>query len=606
MSSERTPVQALTDLHRSYMEGRLDRRALLTRAATLGLTASALSVYTRGIMASAQEATPVTAVLPGGFKSMTREEYKARLSAEYPFITAERPQGGTVILGDTSSSSMTTTNPMFAQNFPTQDLLFTVFDQLANLYPTGGADYVPALADWFEIAEDGVTYTFHLNPNATFHDGTPLTAADVAFSCDAVANPDTGTQYQASFVQTIASYRAVDDHTFETVATSVMPQIVFFGNFFCPVIPKHLWESVPVADWQSDPGSTGQDPSRVIGSGPFKFESLNESEGTASFTRYDGYYDDVAAIEKYIFQTWPDSTAIVEALRGDQLDVYVENVPPSDVEGLQAEENIDVQLLDTYKFAFFGYNLLPDKTPLFQQKEVRQALIYAIDRQSIIDNIMLGFAVLAVGTQPVLSEAYAPEEVTTVYNYDPTKAAQLLDAAGWAVGGDGTREKDGTKLSFEMLYGSGDATQDSIAAAFQDFWKAVGVDGRPSAVDFDTVIVPAATENFDFQVMMLTLDWATPSGDQSAMFGTEFHGAGLNLMGYSNPTYDDLNSQANTLDRDKRRALLIQASDVVNEEAPAGILWFTKDRIAYNVRLQNFVPTVNSLLWTLHYVVVSE
>lgn len=608
MSSANNPVLKLNELHKSFMAGKLDRRTLLLRASALGLTATALAAYTAGIEASAQEATPVTAVLPGGFKSMTREEYKAQLAQDYPFVSAtDATMGGTVILGETASSNLTTVNPMFADNFPTQDINFLMFEQLVGLYPKGGATFVPALADSYEIAEDGKTYTFYLNPNATFHDGTPLTSADLVFSCDAVKNDATGTSYTAAFQDTIASYRAVDDNTFEVVATDVMAQIVFFPNFFNPVIPKHIWESVPVENWKTDPGSTGQDPTRVVGSGPFKFEAISESEGTATLVRNDNYYDDVPNIETLIFQTWPDETAIVEALRAEQVDTYLASVPPADVESIQSEEALEVELYDTYQFSWYGYNLDPVKTPLFQDVAVRRALITAINRPSMIENIQLGYATIARGTQPVLSEAYAPESINNPYDYDPVAAAALLDEAGWVVGADGIREKDGVKLSFQITYGSGSATSDQIVASIQDDWKAIGVDGKPNSVDFDTVMVPALTETFDFEVILLGFDWASPSGDQSGMFGTASYGGGFNAMKYSNPEYDALNDQANReLDPEKRRELLIQATNIVNDDAPVCVLWFRKNRIAYNARMQNFTPTVNGLLWSLPYVIVAE
>jgi peptide/nickel transport system substrate-binding protein len=323
--------------------------------------------------------------------------------------------------------------------------------------------------------------------------------------------------------------------------------------------------------------------------------------------RYDGHYSEPPAIEKYIFQTWPDDTAIIEALRADQLDAYLSNVPPGDVESFQTDENLGLAVYDTYDFTFYGYNLDATKTTLFQEQAVRQALIFAIDRESIVDNVYLGFAAVATGTQPVLSEAYAPDRLTTIYNYDPARASQLLDGAGWLVGGDGIREKDGVKMSFDFMFDAGSATSVSVAAAIQDYWKAIGVDGQPSAVDFDTVIVPAATETFDFRIMMLAIVGGSPSGDQSIIFGSEMRGAGLNLMGYSNPAYDELAAQANVeVDPEKRIELLIQATDIVNEDVPLAALWFPKDRIGYGKRLQNFTPTANGLLWSMPFVTVAQ
>ena len=125
--------------------------------------------------------------------------------------------------------------------------------------------------------------------------------------------------------------------------------------------------------------------------------------------------------------------ALVEALRADELDFIMDPVPPGDVESLREEEHLEVNLYDTYSFGFFAFNLDPEKTPLFQDVKVRQALTYGLDRQAMVDNILLGFGEVANGTQPKLSEAYAPDQDHTVYTYDPEKANALLDEAGWVV-----------------------------------------------------------------------------------------------------------------------------------------------------------------------------
>ncbi|MGD9711953.1 MAG: ABC transporter substrate-binding protein, partial [Thermomicrobiales bacterium] len=239
---EKNPVVQLNDLYAKFMSGEIDRRTLMTRAGTLGLSAMSLATFAKAVPASAQDASPAAAVLPGGFQSMNREEYKARLAEDFPFTAEERATGGTVIFGISQSSSLTTLNPMYANNFPTQDFVLLVFETLWGLYPAGGADLVPALADRYEIAEDGITYTFHLNPDATWHDGTPVTAADVVFSLDAQSNEAVGSQYTGQFNQTVASWEAIDDHTVQITTASVMAQLVFYANAFMPIMPKHIWE----------------------------------------------------------------------------------------------------------------------------------------------------------------------------------------------------------------------------------------------------------------------------------------------------------------------------------------------------------------------------
>ncbi len=613
------PVNKLNELYKQFLDGTIDRRALMLRASTLGLSAAGLSMFMRGVPASAQDATaeasPAAIALPGGFKSMTREEYKAKLAETYPFTAQEQPAGGTLILGSTSSSNMTTVNYFFADNFPTQDICGLMFESLVGVFPDpsqnaqlllDGQFFVPGLADYYEIAEDGKTYTFHLNANATFHDGTPVTAQDVVMVCNAQADEKSGSSYSSQFLATIKSWTAVDDKTFQWETVDVFPQIAVFPNVALPVLPSSIWGDVPVEQWQADPGSTGTDPSRVVGSGPFKFVEINEGEGTTTLARNDDYWDTKAAVDKVIFQVWPDDTAVTEALRAGELDMLMDPVTPADVESLQAEDSLTVDIYDSYQFGFLAYNLDSTKTPLFQDVEVRQALIYALDRQAMVDSILLGFGEVANGTQPTLSEAYAPDQINTVYNYDVDKANQLLDSAGWVVGSDGIRAKDGNKLSFEIMYGAS-SSNDQAASAIQDYWKAVGVEGKPTSVDFDTVLIPAITETFDYQMCMLAFDWASPNGDQSAMFGTSNYGAGFNFMKYSNPEYDTTNDAANrTLDPKERFDLLVKASNIVNDDAPVIINWFRKDRTGYNKRMVNFTPRTGNLLWSLSYVAVSE
>jgi len=616
--SER-PVNKLNELYKEFLTGQIDRRTLMLRASQIGLSAAGLAMFMRGVPASAQDATPEASpaaiALPGGFKSLTREEYKAMLGEVYPFTLEDQPAGGTLILGSTSSSNLTTVNYFFADNFPTQDIDGLMFESLWAVFPDpennselllNGQFFVPGLADYYEIAEDGKTYTFYINENATFHDGTPVTAQDVVMVCDAQANEQSGSSYSTQFISTLKSWTAIDDKTFQWETVDVFPQLVVFPNLALPVLPSSIWGDVPVEEWQTDPGSTGTDPSRVVGSGPFKFVEINEGEGTTTMVRNDDYWDKVPAVETVIFQVWPDDTAVTEALRAGELDMLMDPVTPADVESLQAEDNLNVDVYPSYQFGFFGYNLDPEKTTLFQDVEVRQALIYALDRQALVDSVLLGYGEVANGTQPTLSEAYAPEQINTVYNYDVDKANALLDSAGWVLGSDGVREKDGQKLSFEIMYGAA-STNDQVASAAQDYWKAVGVQAQPTSVDFDTVLVPAITESFDYQMCMLAFDWASPSGDQSAMFGTDSYGAGFNFMKYSNPAYDEANSAASkTLDPKERFDLLVKASNIVNDDAPVIINWFRSDRTGYNKRMVNFTPRTGNLLWSLPYVTISE
>ena len=245
---------------------------------------------------------------------------------------------------------------------------------------------------------------------------------------------------------------------------------------------KHIWESVAPENWASDPGSTGEDLSKVVGTGPFKLTEYDASQGRVVMQKNPDYYDVPATVDEFIFVTSGDETAAIEALRAGAVDFY-ERVPPADVESLEAEELLDVADYETLSFSWYGYNLDPAKTTLFQDVVTRRALFYAIDRQSLVDNIYLGYAEVAQGSQPTISIAYAPDRITTNYTFDPEKAKSLLAAAGWADSdGDGIVEKDGQPLSFEVMYASGSPTTDSVVAAMQEMWLNVGVQATPDHV----------------------------------------------------------------------------------------------------------------------------
>jgi peptide/nickel transport system substrate-binding protein len=420
-----------------------------------------------------------------------------------------------------------------------------------------------------------------------WHDGTPFTSADVQFSADALANPDSGSVYTGSFLDTVESWRAIDDYTFEIVAKE--PKYTFLYDIQTLfVVPKHIWEDVPLADWRTDPGATGADLSRVVGTGPFKLQEWRQGE-SITLARNDDYYDKVPYLDEYVLRLWPDQTAIVNALLNGELDAA--GLEPSDIATVEGTPGIKVAHYPTRGFTYYEFNLDPDVTTKWQDERVRQALLYALDRESIVNDILLGYAEVAQGTQPVVSYAYAPDEIATKYTYDPDKATSLLADAGWIDSdGDGILDKDGEALSFELLYASGSPTSDQIVAYMQDAWSAVGVNATPRSLEFPALI-EATTTNPTFDVALYGFSWDA-SFIQDAMFGCDQYQVGFNDMKYCNPELDEINDQAkHTFDEAERRDLLIEASNIVNDEQPVAVLNFSQGHSAYNDALQNYAPS---------------
>ena len=574
------------------------------------VTLAALASATIGISAvagiAAQEATPAASPMAATFEpvtSITREEYAQQLYAAFPMQEPEA-EGGQILWGEISDIS--TVNVMLGADQPTNPFNSLIFEALTSTSPVDGQP-VPGLADSWDRAADGVTYTFYLNEDAAWHDGTDFTADDVIFSLEAQLNPETGSQYTSTVDAAVASYRKVDDNTVEIVSDG--PRAAFLFDLILPVVAKHIWEDVPASEWATDPGSTGQDPSRVVGTGPFKFVEWVQGDH-ATIERNPDYWDTVSGrepvVDRVTLQVFPDDTTLIQAVRTGQVDFYAD-VPPAEVAGLQSDPALNVQTFPTFDFGFYYMNLDPEKTELFQDKRVREALFRSLDRDAIIGSIFQGLGEVAVGTQSLLSTAYAPDRIENAYEYDLEAARALLDEAGWVDGdGDGIREMDGQPFSFGMTYTEGVGTYEQLVPYMQQQFREIGVDMQPNPVPFPTLL-DAINETHDFDMALLGFSWVADP-DQKAMFACDQYEGGFNAGRYCNPAYDELAYGADReLDPERRLEMLIEASQIVWDDLPIGIYRFGEDTAASTTRLANFYPVdYTYAIWSLPWAFLSN
>jgi len=595
--------ESINELLESLRRGDLSRREFMQRALATGVAVTAATTLVQAAMA--ESATPADAT-PGAAspaaspattgartRSITRDEYLASLHAEYAF---EEPQktGGQVIY--VSTIDMKTVNPAIRSDVAALFVIGNIFSGLVTQSPIDGS-VVPDLADYWELAEDGVTYTFYLNKDARWHDGEPVTADDVVFTFDTVLDETGLTPWRSDVEQVVQSYRAIDSTTFELVAKSPMATFLNKGASLISIMPKHIWESIPVADWGGAPGSTGTDPSQVIGSGPFKFVEWVQNDH-ATIARNEDYWlpDEVPSIDTFTLRVVADSANALQSLTTGENDIA--ELPAAQIDPFKSgNPDMTVDVYDTFRWSFFIPNQDAENAIFFKEREVRQALMYALDRQSIVDDLLAGYAVKADGTQPVISRAYAPDKVTTIYDFDPEKAKSLLEAAGWVDSdGDGVREKDGVKLSMEFPYNASDPTNAQLVTYLQQAWGDVGLEIEPNGLPQQTLIDRIFAN--DFQLSLMGITWTEE--DQGTFFYT---GVGFNLSHYSNPEYDKLNDEQLTeLDDEKRMALIIEQSNILNDDVALGIMYFSKAATASNPRVHNLRPNAYGSTWSIRYV----
>lgn len=587
----------------------LDRRTFLRTSAAVG-AASVATGLTIGELA-AQEATPVaspiaspaaTPVAGETITSITRTEYFAQLKEHFA-IEAPEVTGGEFI--ETVSNDVTSLNPILWGDGYSYRIIVKVFEGLAASSPIDGAIVPNGIAEYWEIAPDGVTYTFHLNENATWHDGTPVTADDVVFTFDAILDDASLSVRKGTVASAVASYRAIDAHTFELVGRA--PSAVFLNDAVSQfgILPKHIWQDVPIAEFGSNSGSTGEDPSRVIGSGPFRFASRSFG-GNVILDRNADYWDpdNAPIIDTYVYNVVVDTAAALASLQTGESDIAP--VSPSQAR-VVIEQNPDLQVLayDSRGLEFYFVQLDPTVSETFTDIRVRQAFLHALDRDLVAETVYDGYAVRADGTQPLISPAYDPDRVTTRYEYDPALAASLLDEAGWTVGSDGIRAKDGKRLSLELPYIQNWTSFDQLVVYLQQAWGEIGVELFPVSTPVQQLLERLAAQ--DFEILLIQWGFSADGGQGSLFRSDAFPPAGSNYEHYSNPEYDRLDTAAQSeLDPEARRELLIDASNIINDEAVIGPVVFTQTIAAGSPRIHNFLPQGWDQHWWFRYTWLSE
>jgi peptide/nickel transport system substrate-binding protein len=290
--------------------------------------------------------------------------------------------------------------------------------------------YIPALArDWSYTAKN-MTFTFTLNHKAKWHDGHPVTAADVVFTIDYFKKHP----YRWVTVDDIERAEARSEH--EVVIYLAKPYAPFISDIggTMPILPRHIWSSV------EDPKKFDT-PEAFIGSGPYVFKDFNKAQGTYLFEAYEEYYQGRPKADRLIYVR--SGKALVSLVTGqvDLANIQPEMAGPLIKKGMEVIENER------------GWNkklMLNHKKFPFDQKRFRQALAYAIDRQEIIDKAHRGFAKPAsYGLLSVDHDMYNPD--TPDYPHNPARARELIESLGYHQSPEGRYIRDGQPLRIELL-----------------------------------------------------------------------------------------------------------------------------------------------------------
>ncbi len=465
-------------------------------------------------------------------------------------------------------------NPLLCQTHEIdQDLCSLLFRGLTRLDPNGRV--VPDLAESWSTTPDGLSYTFRLRQDQLWHDGVPITSEDIAYTVEMLQAPDT-----PAVPDLVELWRSVDMEVLDAQSVRFI-----LNESFAPfldytsigLLPKHIWEGVAPADLASSPLNL-----TPVGSGPMHLVSSSAGMIRLEPSPYGG--GNVPYISALEFYFYPDYPSIYAAYTKGELD-GISRVLSSDLP--LAKERKDLQLFSALESEYVSVvlNLKNPDTPFFQDRAVRQALFYGVNRERLVAEAVSGQGVVASSPIPANSWAYAPGLPT--FAYDPTRAARLLDEAGWIDrDADGVRDKDGRALRFVLLANDDPVRRQLIDQISAD-WRTIGVQAIPQSVSFTGLVSDfLAPRRFDAALVTWSI---TGDPDPFPLWHSSQSGeGGQNYGGWMNDEADTLIQDArSTVDRSKREALYARFQQLFLVDIPALPLYYPVYTYGVSDRVKN-------------------
>jgi peptide/nickel transport system substrate-binding protein len=446
------------------------------------------------------------------------------------------------------------------------------------------------LAKSYDVSPDGLTYTFHLRDDVKFSDGTKLTADDVAFTFTAAADPNYDGPL-GSYIAWIKGYNdynqgsatslsgiVVKDPTTISITLNQKNASATRSLFGFGIISKKYY-----AFNKGDFKKVHSLDLKPIGTGPYKLTAFKPGQET-DLVRNDTYYKGKPKI-KNIVCIKTDATTNVQKLEKGETDIDLVASNPTTINSLKRAGFLNLQLFPDLGYSYIGLNL---KDPLFQDKQVRQALVYGLDRKGFVDSYFKGYA--EVSNEPFSPVQWAYSNDVNQYAYNPTKAGKLLDAAGWKLNSsDGFRYKDGKKFTFTFLYPSGGKFYPALVAVMKDNYKKIGIDLELVSLDFNTLCSKIDLVNGKRDYQAYTMAWslsADPDSTQIFDSNQDVTG-GSNYVSFHNTESDELLQQGLTeLDQNKRKIIYQKWAKLINDECPYIFIAQNKDSWAINSRVK--------------------
>lgn len=471
-------------------------------------------------------------------------------------LTESGPAYGDIIvegsIGDASNLI-----PILSSDSTSHEISGLVFNGLVKY--DKDVKIVGDLAESWEVSKNGLVITFHLRKGVKWHDSHPFTARDVLYTYQVTIDPKTPTAYSGDFLK-VKRAEVLDDHTFRvTYDKPFAPALMSWGT---AILPRHLLEG---KDITTSPLSR-----HPIGTGPYIFKEWLPGQKIVLISNPE-YFEGRPYIDGYIMRIIPDTATMFLELRANGIDRM--NLTPLQYTR-QTENNLFRKNFNKYRYLSFsytylGYNL---KNPLFADKRVRQAIAYSINKDEIIDGVLLGLGKEATGPYKPGTWVYNPNVET--YPYNPKKAKELLAAAGWKdTDGDGILYKDGQPFVFEIITNQGNEIRAKCAEIIQRRLSEIGIKVKIRVLEWAAFVNDFINKRrFDATI----LGWTIPLDPDiyDVWHSSKTGPQELNFISYKNEEVDRLIEKGRgTFDQKERKKYYDRIQEILAEDQPYTFLY---------------------------------
>lgn len=487
-----------------------------------------------------------------------------------------------------STSDAVSFHPYLISDSASRSYANSVYYRGLLRYDENTMELIPNWAESYTISDDGLTFTFVLRDGLQWSDGEPLTAYDYEWTYEQAVKPENGYPY-LSQLDFIESVNAVDERTLEINLTEVYAPALGQVDLITP-LPKHIWEDL---SWD-DPEQNPEILSPSVVSGPYELVEW-ERDQYAIFEANENYwYRGAPNIERQIIEIVPDGDIAYQMFKNGEIDTTA--ITPENLEDAKQLDNVTVYewWSVSASISFIGLNMR-EGFPT-SDINVRHALNYALDKELLTEEVMLGQAQRVCSIYPETNWAFTPD--VPCYEYDPDKAVELLAEAGYTLQDDKMVDENGDQLTLNLLYGPNtNQTRELMAVIIQDELSKIGIDVQIQALEWASFLEEFRSAEPTWDMVLLSIN-STPEPHTSFPWWLEENIPEMNFSAYINKDIERLFDEAGaTYDLDVRKEKYAEIQQIIAEDSPRIFLFFSKSRSGQNNRVQGIEPTRLGIGW---------